>query len=178
MSTPETETHPERDLRARGSEAASERRARRADWLGTLLRLVLGGVLLVAGALKVGHPTESARAVQAYQLLPFDLARLVGYGLPLAEIIVGVLLILGLLTRGAAVIATLMMVAFVIGIVSAWARGLSIDCGCFGGGGTIAKADTAYPFEVTRDGILTLMGAYLSWRPRSAVSLDRRWYGH
>lgn len=178
MSTPDTEAQPGSDLSGAAGDAAYERRARRGDWLGALFRLIVGGVLLVAGALKVGHPTESARAVQAYQLLPFDMAKLVGYGLPLAEIIVGVLLILGLLTRGAAVIATLMMVAFVIGIASAWARGLSIDCGCFGGGGTIAKADTAYGFEVTRDGILTLMGVYLCWRPGTALSLDRRWYGH
>ena len=29
----------------------------------------------------------------------------------------------------------LLMVAFIIGISQAWARGLTIDCGCFGGGG-------------------------------------------
>ncbi len=152
-------------------------RARRLDWFGLLARLVLGGVLIVAGALKVGHPAASARAVQAYQLLPFEAARLVGYGLPLVEIIVGALLILGLLTRAAAVVGTLLMLAFLIGIISAWSRGLAIDCGCFGGGGTIAKADTAYPSEVARDVGLFLLGLFLVWRPASSVSLDRRWYG-
>lgn len=157
--------------------SGNPRRERASDWVGTLARLILGGVLLIAGLLKVGHPGQSARAVQAYQLLPFDVARLVGYGLPLVEIIVGALLILGLLTRAAAVIGTLLMLAFVIGIASAWARGLAIDCGCFGGGGEIEAAKTAYPLELARDSLFTLCGAYLIWRPRSLLSLDRRWYG-
>lgn len=152
-------------------------RERALDWLGTLARVILGGVLLIAGALKVGHPAQSARAVQAYQILPFDVARLVGYGLPLVEIILGALLLAGLLTRAAAVLGTLLMLAFVIGIASAWARGLAIDCGCFGGGGEIEAAKTAYPLELARDSLFTLCGAYLSWRPRSFLSLDRRWYG-
>lgn len=165
------------DLAGRSATAPPEDAVTRLDWVGTLARLVLGIVLLVAGALKVGHPAASARAVQAYQLLPYDVARLIGYGLPMVEIIVGSLLVIGLLTRGAAVVASLLMAAFVIGIVSAWVRGLAIDCGCFGGGGTIAKADTSYPLEVARDAGLLLCGLYLLWRPRSALSLDRRWYG-
>ena len=143
------------------------------DLLGLLLRLVLGGVVLVAGALKVGHLETSARAVRAYQLLPFDLAGVVGYGLPVLELAIGALLLLGLFTRVSAVVAGLLMVAFVIGIASAWARGLSIDCGCFGNGGTIAASQTQYPQEIARDIGLFACAAWLAVRPRSAVSLDR-----
>ena len=143
------------------------------DLLGLLLRLVLGGVVLVAGALKVGHLETSARAVRAYQLLPFDLAGVVGYGLPVLELAIGALLLLGLFTRVSAVVAGLLMVAFIIGIASAWARGLSIDCGCFGNGGTIAASQTQYPQEIARDIGLFACAAWLAVRPRSAVSLDR-----
>ena len=52
------------------------------SWIGTLARLVLGGVFLVAGALKVGDPDASVRAVQAYRLLPTGVAEVVGYTLP------------------------------------------------------------------------------------------------
>jgi len=143
------------------------------DLLALLLRLVLGGVILVAGALKVGHLETSARAVRAYQLLPFDLAGVVGYGLPVLELAIGALLLLGLFTRVSAVVAGLLMVAFIIGIASAWARGLSIDCGCFGNGGTIAASQTQYPQEIARDIGLFACAAWLAVRPRSAVSLDR-----
>jgi len=148
--------------------------SRQLDLLGTVLRLVVGGVLLVAGALKVTNLAASAFAVRAYQLLPYDLAGYVGHALPVAEIAVGVLLVLGLFTRAGAIAAALLLLAFVIGIASAWARGLSIDCGCFGGGGTIEASRTAYPLELTRDVALLLAAAWLVVRPRTAYALDTR----
>lgn len=141
--------------------------------LSTGARLVLGAVLIVAGALKVGHPQTSARAVRAYELLPFDLAGYLGYGLPVLELAVGALLVLGLFTRVSAVIGAVLMVLFLIGIISAWARGLSIDCGCFGHGGTIAASQTQYPQEVARDVGLLACAVWLVLRPASAASLDR-----
>jgi uncharacterized membrane protein YphA (DoxX/SURF4 family) len=149
-------------------------RERGLDLLGTLLRLVLGGVILVAGALKVTNLGQSALAVRAYQLLPYDLAGYVGYALPIIEIVIGLLLVLGLFTRISALLGALLMLAFVIGIASAWARGLSIDCGCFGGGGTIGAEQTAYPLELSRDVALLLAGAWLVRRPHTAYALDDR----
>ena len=144
------------------------------DLVGLLARLVLGAVLVVAGGLKVTTPAVSAMAVRAYQLLPYDVAGVVGVALPVFEIAVGLLLVLGLLTRPAAVVGGLLMLAFLVGIISAWARGLTIDCGCFGGGGPIAAAQTHYLSETLRDIALALCAAWLVVRPRTAFSLDRR----
>ncbi|HEX5428049.1 MAG TPA: MauE/DoxX family redox-associated membrane protein, partial [Pedococcus sp.] len=58
------------------------------------------------------------------------------------------------------------------GIASAWARGLSIDCGCFGKGGTIAASQTQYPQEIARDVGLLACAVWLAVRPRSTLSLD------
>jgi uncharacterized membrane protein YphA (DoxX/SURF4 family) len=143
------------------------------DVIGLLARLILGGVMLVAGLLKVGHLETSARSVRAYQLLPYDVAGYLGYGLPILEIAVGLLLILGLFTRFSAVVGGLLMVVFIAGIASAWARGLSIDCGCFGKGGTIQASQTQYPQEIARDLGLLVCAAWLAVRPRTAVSLER-----
>lgn len=145
--------------------------------VGLVARLVLGGALLVAGALKIGSPIVAARAVQAYQILPFEVAAYVGYALPVLEIIVGLLLVIGLFTRPMALVGLLLMVAFIIGIASAWARGLSIDCGCFGGGGTIGATETKYPQEIARDALFALCGLWLVVRPSSLFSLDRRLAG-
>ena len=145
-----------------------------ADWVGLLARLVLGIVLVVAGALKVGKPLVSARAVQAFQIFPFQGAAYLGYALPVIEILVGLLLVLGLFTRAAALIGAGLMLAFAIGIASAWGRGLSIDCGCFGGGGQVGAADTKYPQEIARDLALALAGLWLVLRPRTPYSLDAR----
>jgi len=142
------------------------------DWVGLLARLVLGGALFIAGALKVGNPEASVIAVRAYQILPFSLTRPLGYALPLFEMLLGALILLGLFTRIAAALGTLVMLAFIIAIASAWARGLSIDCGCFGGGGEIAPDQTKYALEIVRDIGFAAAGAWLVWRPRSAFALD------
>ena len=144
------------------------------EWVGLVVRVVSGGVLLVAGALKLPDPAASVRAVKAYDLLPAGLAPGVGYLLPVLEVVVGVLLIVGLLTRGAAGVAALLYLAFSIGIASAWARGLTIDCGCFGGGGQDPDAASAYPWDLARDGVLLLASVWLVWRPRTRLSLDNR----
>ncbi len=142
------------------------------DWFGLLARLVTGGVWIVAGVLKLPDPAGSVRAVRAYELLPEAVVPTVGYLLPTLEVVVGVLLVLGLLTRAAAVVSSLLFVGFVIGIASAWARGLQIDCGCFGGGGFEAGADKDYPWEIARDVGLLLLSLWLVVRPASRWSLD------
>jgi uncharacterized membrane protein YphA (DoxX/SURF4 family) len=157
---------------ANGAGSGSGGLDRAAPWISTILRLALGGVLLVAGGLKVIDPSSSVQAVEAYELLPEGVARLVGWGLPFAEIAIGLLLVVGALTRTAAIAAGLLMVVFIAAVASAAARGLSIDCGCFGGGGRVAPGQTAYGAEILRDVGLLLMAAWLAWRPTSRFSLD------
>jgi len=150
---------------------------RLADLIGLLARLILGGVLIWAGAVKVTRPALSAQAVRAFQILPYDFAGYVGYALPVVEILVGMILVAGLLTRASAVVSGLLMLAFMIGIASAWARGLSIDCGCFGGGGAVAASETRYLLDILRDAGLVACAAWLVARPRTAYSLDHRLFG-
>ncbi|RJL24691.1 DoxX family protein [Bailinhaonella thermotolerans] len=138
----------------------------------TAARLGLAAVLLIAGWDKIGAPARSVMAVEAYQLLPKGAAEIVGYGLPIFEIVIGVLLIVGLLTRLAGIVTGLLMVAFIIGVASAWARGLSIDCGCFGGGGQIDPSQTQYPQTILRDVAFLAMAAWVAVKPPGKLALD------
>jgi uncharacterized membrane protein YphA (DoxX/SURF4 family) len=142
------------------------------EWLGTAARLVTGGVWIWAGLLKLPHPQESVQAVRAYQLLPGDTAVPVGHLLPVLEVVVGALLVLGLLTRGAAVVSGLLFVAFIIGIASVWARDISIDCGCFGGGGYDPDAQSKYPWEIARDAALLAASIFLVRPGRTRLAVD------
>ena len=141
-------------------------------WLGTAARLVPGGVWIWAGLLKLPHPEESVLAVRAYQLLPGDSVSAVGHLLPILEVVVGACLVLGLLTRGAAVASSLLFIAFIVGIISVWVRGISIDCGCFGGGGYDPDAMSKYPWEIARDAGLLALSAYVVWQGRTRLALD------
>lgn len=143
------------------------------QWIGVVARLVVGGVWLAAGLLKLPDPTENVRAVRAYDLLPESLVPVIGHGLPVLELLVGVCLIAGVLVRWNAVLSVVLLVAFIIGISSAWARGLSIECGCFGGGGgPAANAQAKYPWELARDFGLLLMSVWLVYRPNSPFAVD------
>lgn len=145
------------------------------DWVGVPSRLLVGSVWVVAAVLKLPDPSENVRAVRAYQLLPESVVPAVGHGLPVLELLVGACLLLGLFSRGNAVLSSLLLVAFVIGIASAWARGLSIECGCFGGGaGPAQNAAAKYPFELARDVVLLALSIYLVRRPRTPWAADNR----
>jgi uncharacterized membrane protein YphA (DoxX/SURF4 family) len=142
-------------------------------WISTVARLGLAAVFLIAGATKVGDLAESGRAVNAYRLMPFEVAKVVGAAQPFLEIAVGLLLVLGVATRLVAGIGAVLLVLFIAGIASAWARGLRIDCGCFSAGGDLGAGQSpTYGREILRDvGFLVLAGILL-WRPRSRLSVD------
>ena len=145
----------------------------------TLLgRLTLGGVLLVAGGLKAFDPAGAANAVAAYRILPTPVAHIVGYALPWLEIAIGLLLIIGISVRWAATTGGIIMFVFVAAIISVWARGMLIDCGCFGAGGVIdpSKVDEVhktYFIEIIRDLALALCSLYLYFFPYGFLSFEK-----
>lgn len=142
--------------------------------LGVAARLALGGVLVAAGGIKVVDLDASVRSVVAYDLFSYPLAEFIGITLPIIEIALGLLLIIGLLTRPSAALGAVLMVVFIAGIASAWARGLTIDCGCFGDGGPVSENQTLYAQEIARDIGLALAGLYLVIRPRTLFALDNK----
>jgi uncharacterized membrane protein YphA (DoxX/SURF4 family) len=142
-------------------------------WISTAARLGLAAVWLVAGGLKVGDLAASGRAVNAYDLFPYDAAKVVGAVQPFLEIALGLLLLAGLAVRLSAGISAGLLVIFIAGIVSAWARGLQIDCGCFSTGGELgAGQNPQYAWDIVRDTGFLLLAGILLWRPRTRYSID------
>ena len=147
--------------------------ARWQPWLSTAIRLFLAGVWFWAGWPKFVDTEGTVRSVRAFQLMPEALVRPFAYGLPVLELVVGALLLIGLGTRLAAALTGALMVMFLFGIVMAWARGLSIDCGCFGNtGATVADPVPGYIRDILRDLALLGLAAFLFWRPHSRLSAD------
>jgi uncharacterized membrane protein YphA (DoxX/SURF4 family) len=143
-------------------------RLRTGLYLGA--RLLLAVVLLWAGLSKVGERQSSILAVDAYDVLPEALVEPVAILLPWLEIALGVLLLLGLFVRVAAVGTAVLMLAFLAGMAQAKARGLAIDCGCFGGGG---QGDGVSWWDLLRDTPLFVAALYLALRPKGPLSVDR-----
>lgn len=129
--------------------------------ISALCRFGLAAVWLVSGWLKITNPMETVQSVRAYELLSPDMAQLVGTALPPVELALGVLLLGGIFLRAAAGASAALLLVFIAGIISAWARGLSIDCGCFGSGG--ANPDVTgwtYMSEILRDLLFIAMAAW------------------
>lgn len=148
-----------------------------APWVTLACRLLMAFVLAYAGYSKVTEPLAAARAVRAYQILPESLVRPVGYGLPFLEIALALLLLVGLAARFSGAAAALLMLVFIGGIASVWARGIAIDCGCFGGGGQVAAGETQYPLDILRDAGLVLASAWIALFPPGRLALDSRILG-
>ncbi len=113
--------------------------------------------------------------MRAYQIFPEILVKPIAWGLPFVELGLAVLLLIGLACRPAAWVSAVLFVAFIAMIGSAWARGLSIDCGCFGGGGASNGVDAAkYAQDMVRDLALLGLALFVALGPSSVLSLDRK----
>jgi len=96
------------------------------------LRLVLGGLFVYAGAVKVLEPLDFAQNIRNYQLVGQSLSFVAAIVLPWLEILAGLALILAVWTRGAALVVTGLLVFFIVLTAVTMVRGLDVDCGCFG----------------------------------------------
>ena len=140
-----------------------------------MLRLALAGILLRTGIAKLVQPGGAREAIVAYRVFPPWSLDFLGYALPGVEILLGALLLVGLVTRWAALATALLMVGFMIGIASVWIRGYSIDCGCGGGGGDVSPEGRAgrYTADLLRDLLFVGMAVWLVAWPRTRFAIDR-----
>ncbi len=141
-------------------------------WLGTVARLGLAVVWFLAAVAKLNDPRTFLRAVRAYDATPEWLSQAIAYGLPVLEISLAVLLVLGLVTRWTAIVSAALLVVFLVGIIQAAVRGLKLSCGCFGGGGS--TTNTTYLLDIARDLGLLVLAAYLILWPLTNLSVDER----
>ncbi|MQY02266.1 MauE/DoxX family redox-associated membrane protein [Actinomadura macrotermitis] len=143
-----------------------------APWITLAARVGLAVVLGWAGLVKFGQAAEVQKvAVKGYQVMPDGAASIVATALPILEIVLAVLLLAGFATRVIAILSGLLMAVFIVGIAQAWARGLKIDCGCFGGGGK--AADPQYLGEILRDTGFLALAAWTAMRPPGRFAVDR-----
>ncbi|HVN10669.1 MAG TPA: MauE/DoxX family redox-associated membrane protein [Kineosporiaceae bacterium] len=144
-------------------------------WLSLAARLVLAVVFFAAGVPKLMDPDGTVRSVRAFRLVPEVFVPAFGYGLPVLELALALLLLVGLATRVAAGVVAVLLVMFMIGIAAAWARGLSIECGCFGAPtGPVVDPTSGYRLDLLRDAGLLVLALWLVVRPASTFSLDAR----
>lgn len=140
--------------------------------MGVVARLALAGVFFVAGLAKISDLDVAVLSVKSYQLLPDGVAEIVGIVLPLLEMVLAVLILVGFGTRIVAAVLGLLLVMFIIGIASLWIRGMSVGCGCFGSSLLAASSPPSYAEEILRDSALLIAAGWLVCWPVTQFSLD------
>jgi uncharacterized membrane protein YphA (DoxX/SURF4 family) len=99
--------------------------------LQVLARLILGGIFVYASLEKIAQPLEFAKIIKNYQVLPDFLITLPALILPWLELLAGVLLIAGIWTRSAALLLSMLLLAFILALGVNAVRGIDVSCGCF-----------------------------------------------
>ena len=97
-----------------------------------VLRVCLGALLLYTGGEKLFRLDDFTRDVANYRMVLAPWDAVIAYTLPCFELVTGLCLLLGLLVRGALMLSTGMVLAFLVATVQAWYFGFDINCGCFG----------------------------------------------
>jgi uncharacterized membrane protein YphA (DoxX/SURF4 family) len=141
-----------------------------AGWAGVLVRLAAAAVWLLAGAAKLPELEVFRQQVERYDVLPGALVAPVAYALPFVEVGLGLYFTVGLFVRAAAILGTLLMLTFLAAQGQAWARGLVVDCGCFGA----LEQSRVGLGTVLRDLVLGIPTFVMVARPARRLSLDRR----
>lgn len=109
-------------------------------WLELVLRIVLGAIFVYAAWVKLRDPWELyALAINSYEVLPLWAVEIVARALPWLELAIGVGLIAGIWLRISATVTSLLLMVFFVLMVRAFAKGMQINCGCFGGTDIISK---------------------------------------
>src|SRR5512136_1489251 len=104
----------------------------RNKWVLLGSRVVVGGLFIWAGVLKIIDPLGFGQSIENYRSFPHWLAFIIAIVLPWVEVLSGLFLIIGLFRRSSALIISVMLIGFIGLVAVAMLRGIDTTCGCFG----------------------------------------------
>lgn len=119
-------------------------------------RIVLGGIFIYTGYIKVKAPLQFAVALTGYQLLPENLIWPIAKYFPWAEIALGVALLIGWRIRFFSLAAVGLLAFFTALLTVTYLRGINANCGCF------SFDDPISPKTILRDSLLLIPAVFLA----------------
>lgn len=97
-----------------------------------VFRLIVGGIFIWAGLLKIFDPLGFAQNIANYRVFPQAISFFMALILPWIEVICGVFLVFGILRGASSLLLSGLLTGFLVLIALTFVRGIDIDCGCFG----------------------------------------------
>jgi putative oxidoreductase len=139
--------------------------AGRPRFVRLALAVIVGGVFIYAGGVKLLDPLRFASDISNYHILPWAVAVRLAFYLPWLEVLCGLALIFQRLFNGAVLITGALMLIFLVASVSAKARGINISCGCFGS----ASGNLSFAWHLVLDLVLLAVLVALWFWPKPAT---------
>ncbi len=139
-------------------------------WLALVFRLYLGGLFVYASFYKISYPIEFANAIAGYRLVPYWLVGFMAVALPWLELFCGLMLILGVRAKAAALLICAMTAMFTVAVIVNVLRGATMGCGCFS-----TLEDPMSWTTVLRDLSWLAMGVHVFFFDR-VLQLDRMFF--
>jgi uncharacterized membrane protein YphA (DoxX/SURF4 family) len=102
--------------------------------LTLVIRIILGGLFLLLGGAKLNDPGAFGIVIARYDILPQVIIGYAAIVVPVLEMLIGLLLVIGYKTRAAAGLSIFLMMLFILFIAVNLVRGKSFDCGCLNAG--------------------------------------------
>jgi putative oxidoreductase len=96
-----------------------------------VIRLIVGLIFIYASIDKIKHPEQFARIVYNYKILPHFAINLFAIILPWLELVCGLFLVFGIMTRSSSLVISILLVLFIIALSINLFRGVDLGCGCF-----------------------------------------------
>src|SRR5882762_5080113 len=137
----------------------------RPQFLWRIVDVIVAGIFIYAGVLKMVDPVQFANDIDNYKILPWPISVALAFYLPWLEIFCGIALVVRVLYRGALSILIALIVVFTLSTVAAKARGLDITCGCFGH----ASQNWSFPSHLATN-LAILAGLLALWFQSSSKS--------
>jgi hypothetical protein len=117
--------------------------------IGMVIRIVVGGIFVYAGAMKAINPAAFADEISRYHPTGPALTAGVALYLPWLELIAGTCYAGGRLIAGARAVLWALLLMFLAVLAAGWWRGVDPTCGCFGGAHPLS-----YAWMISRDVLL------------------------
>lgn len=119
--------------------------------ISLVLQVVLGCTLAWAAIAKLRALDKFRNAVRDFAMVPATLVVPLSRMIPIAELVLGLLVLVGVQLRITAGIAALLLLAFTVAVVMNLRRGHRVSCACFGASDSPISA-----WVVLRNGCLLL----------------------
>ena len=126
-------------------------------------RTIILAIFGISGVIKALNFDDTILTILSYEIVGIKMAEYLAYGVLGLELALVLWAASGLYKRLFYQVSIIVFVVFTMLIISAWARGLEIDCGCFGYGDIPDNPQLGYVKDIIRDitfALVAAMGLY------------------